>query len=267
MAARTKPAPTNDTYDAIDAYVEKQRRRLKVPGAMLAIVEGDQIVHRRGFGRARPRGEVPSAHTPFFIGSLTKSITATAVMQLVQAGKIELDGPVQRYIPWFCVADPKASARMTVRHLLNQTSGLPESCGNIPLSNFDNRPDATERQARALASVKVNWPSGTACEYCNMNYNLLGLVVEATSGQRYADYIREHILSPLGMAHTYASRAEARQNGLAMGHAYWFGVPFPAPNTRTPQCLQLVVQPPVHRFRDGRGGIARRRGVLADAVL
>ncbi len=67
----------------------------------------------------------PTPQTPFFIGSLTKSFTALAVMQLVEAGKIELDAPVQRYLPWFRVADLWASARMTVRHLLNQTSGLP----------------------------------------------------------------------------------------------------------------------------------------------
>ncbi len=82
-------------------------------------------MHLRGFGRARPGGEAPTPQTPFFIGSLTKSFTALAVMQLVEAGKVELDAPVQRYLPWFRVADPQASAQMTVRHLLNQTSGLP----------------------------------------------------------------------------------------------------------------------------------------------
>jgi CubicO group peptidase (beta-lactamase class C family) len=110
------------SYADIDAYVESQMRRLHIPGASLAIVEGDRIVYLRGFGRARPAGEIPTPQTPFFIGSLTKSITALAVMQLVEAGKIELDAPVQRYLPWFRVADPQASAQMTVRHLLNQTS-------------------------------------------------------------------------------------------------------------------------------------------------
>jgi CubicO group peptidase (beta-lactamase class C family) len=83
---------------------------------------------------------------PFFVGSLAKSFTALAVMQLVEAGKIELDAPVQRYLPWFRVADPQASAEMTVRHLLNQTSGLPESCGETALANFDDHPGATERR-------------------------------------------------------------------------------------------------------------------------
>ncbi len=124
---RQNRSPRATSYDAIDAYVEEQMRRLNIPGVSLAIVEGDQIVHLRGFGQARPGGEAPTPQTPFFIGSLTKSITALAVMQLVEAGKIELDAPVQRYLPWFRVADPEASAQMTVRHLLNQTSGLPHA--------------------------------------------------------------------------------------------------------------------------------------------
>ncbi|HEX9027794.1 MAG TPA: serine hydrolase domain-containing protein [Anaerolineales bacterium] len=222
------------SYEAIDAYVEEQMRRLNMPGVSLAIVEGDRIMHLRGFGRDRPNGEAPSPQTPFFIGSLTKSFTAVAVMQLVEAGKIELDAPVQRYLPWFRVADPQATAQMTVRHLLNQTSGLPTSAGEIPLADFDSSPGAAERQARALATLKLTRPVGTAFEYCNSNYVLLGLVIEAASGELYADYVQKHIFTPLGMRHTYTSQAAAKQNGLAMGHRYWFMNPVAAPNLPTP---------------------------------
>ncbi len=215
-------------YEAVDAYVERQMRRLNMPGAALAIVQGDRIVHQRGFGRARPGGEPPTPQTPFFIGSLTKSFTALAVMKLVEAGKVELDAPVQRYLPWFRVADPQASAQMTVRHLLNQTSGLPESAGEIAPSALDDLPDGTERQARTLASVKLSHPVGAVCQYCNANYDLLGLVVEAASGESYADYLQEQIFTPLEMNHTYVSRDVARQNGLAMGHRYWFAHPIAA---------------------------------------
>ncbi len=228
------PVRDHATYDSIEAYIERGMRRLNLPGLALAIVEGDQTVHRRGFGRARPGGEAPTPQTPFFIGSLTKSITALAVMQLVEAGKIELDAPVQRYLPWFRVADPRASAEMTVRHLLNQTSGLPESSGEACLTDFDDRPGATERQARALAPLELSHPVGSTCEYANMNYNLLGLVIEAAGGESYADYIQKRIFTPLEMNHTYTSRAMARKNGLAMGHQYWFGIPFAAPNLPIP---------------------------------
>ncbi len=102
-----KPVSNSVSYDAIDAYIQEKMHRLNIPGVSLAIVEGDQIVHVRGFGQARPGGETPTPQTPFFIGSLTKSFTALAIMQLVEAGKIELDAPVQRYLPWFRVADPQ----------------------------------------------------------------------------------------------------------------------------------------------------------------
>ncbi|HEX6383428.1 MAG TPA: serine hydrolase domain-containing protein [Anaerolineae bacterium] len=224
-----KPASKSTCYDAIDAYVEREMHRLKMPGVSLAIVEGD-IVHLRGFGRARPGGEAPTPQTPFFIGSLTKSFTAMAVMQLVEAGKIDLDAPVQRYLPWFRVADPQASAQMTVRHLLNQTSGLPTLSGEIQLADFDISPAATERQARALSTLVPTRPVGSAFEYSNANYNLLGLIIEAASGELYADYVQEHIFNPLDMSHTYTSPAMAKQNGLAAGHQYWFAMPFAAPN-------------------------------------
>lgn len=228
--SQTASAP----YAAIDAYVEEQMRRLNIPGVSLAIVEGDRIAHLRGFGRARPDGAAPAAQTPFMIASLTKSFTALAVMQLVEAGKIDLDAPVQRYLPWFRVADPQASTRITVRHLLNQTSGLPESAGELPLTDFDDRPDAAERQARALSTVVLSHQAGSACEYSNANYNLLGLIIDAASGQSYADYLQEHVFAPLAMSHTYTSEAVAKQHGLAAGHQYWFAIPRAAPDVPVP---------------------------------
>ena len=230
-----KSISNNDSYDAIDAYIEEQMRRLNIPGASLVIVEGDQIVHMRGFGRAHPDGEAPTPQTPFFIGSLTKSFTALAVMQLVEAGKIELDAPVQRYLPWFRVADPQASAQVTVRHLLNQTSGLPMLLGTTNLADVDNRPDAAERQVRALSTLKITRPVGSKFEYSNLNYNVLGLIIEVVSGECYEDYVQRHIFDPLDMRHSYTSKAEAQQDGLALGHRFWFGVPIAARNLPVPR--------------------------------
>ena len=229
------PIANSASYDAIDAYIQGHMDRLHIPGVSLAIVEGDEIVYLRGFGLARPDGEAPSPETPFFIGSLTKSFTALAVMQLVEAGKIDLDAPVQRYLPWFRVADPQASAQITVRHLLNQTSGLSESSGRIPLSDFDKSPGATERQARALSTLILNRLVGSAFEYSNSNYNLLGLIIEAVSGELYADYIQHHIFTPLDMRHSYTSQELAKQHNLAIGHQYWFAVPFAVPGLPIPR--------------------------------
>jgi CubicO group peptidase (beta-lactamase class C family) len=225
----------NDDFEEIDAHIERQRERLNIPGATLAIVEGDEITHLRGFGRARPGGEAPAPHTPFLIGSTTKSFTALAVMQLVEDGEVELDAPVQRYLPWFRVADPQASAQITVRHLLNQTSGLPQLCGLRPLTDFDDSPGATERQARALSTLVLARPVGSAWEYCNMNYNLLGLIIEAASGESYEVCVQNHIFTPLQMTHTYTSPAEAKHNGMAVGHRYWFAIPFAVPKMPIPR--------------------------------
>lgn len=229
-----RPVTNNSPFDKIDDYVKVQMLRLKIPGISLAIVEGDRIVHLRGFGHARPGSEAPTPQTPFYIGSLTKSITALAVMQLVEAGRIGLDTPVQNYLPWFRVADPKASAQLTVRHLLNQTSGLSMVAGSIALAAIDDRPDAAERQLRALSTLKLKYPVGSKWEYSNLNYNILGLIIEVASGESYIDYIQGHIFIPLGMGHSYTSNVDAKKNGLAMGHRHWFGHPFPAPNLPIP---------------------------------
>jgi CubicO group peptidase (beta-lactamase class C family) len=221
-------------FEEIDAHIERQMERLNIPGAALAIVEGDEIAHLRGFGRARPGGEEPTPQTPFVIGSLTKSFTALAVMQLVEAGKVQLDAPVRRYLPWFRVADPLASPRITVRHLLNQTSGLPQLSGLRPMTDFDDSPGATERQARALSTLKLARPVGSAWEYCNMNYNLQGLIIEAASGESYEAYVQNRIFSTLQMTHTYTSQAEAKRNGVAVGHRYWFSIPFAVPKMPIP---------------------------------
>jgi CubicO group peptidase (beta-lactamase class C family) len=117
---------------------------------------------------------------------------------------------------------------------LNQTSGLPLLPAWQYLTDFDDRPDATERQSRALSRIKLSHPPGSAFEYSNLNYNLLGLVIEATGGESYANYVQNHIFDPLGMSHSYTSKAAAKQHGLAAGHQFWFGVPIAAPDLPVP---------------------------------
>ena len=154
-AAPVAPAPD---MAAIDRYVEEQLRTLRIPGASLGIVHDGRIVHLRGFGRADRSGRPMTAETPSLIGSLTKSFTAVAIMQLVEAGKVELDAPVQRYLPWFRVADAAASARITVRHLLTHSSGLPGGDETPIISREDTSAGAIERQVRALATVELAHP-------------------------------------------------------------------------------------------------------------
>jgi len=118
-ASPTHQAETD--FAAIDAYVTEQMNHLGIPGMALGVVQDGQITHLHGFRMADSSGRAVTPQTPFYIGSVTKSFTALAVLQLVEAGKINLDAPVQKYLPWFELADKDASAKITVRNLLNQT--------------------------------------------------------------------------------------------------------------------------------------------------
>jgi CubicO group peptidase (beta-lactamase class C family) len=225
LTAAAASAPGADTPDlaAIDRYVEAQRRAMRLPGLALGIVHGDGVVHVRGFGNANSSGRPVTPQTPFILASTTKSFTALAIMQLVEAGKVDLDARVQRYLPWFHLADPAASVGITVRHLLNQTSGLVDPADF--LTKGDDSDAALEHAVRALSTVAPIHPPGQGFRYANMNYVTLGLIVQTVAGQSYEDYLRQHVLAPLGMTNSYTSPLEARRHGLATGHRYWFGHP------------------------------------------
>ena len=220
-------ASRNKTDDkAIDEYITSRMRSERIPGLALAIVKGDQIVYLKGYGQADPSGRPVTPQTPFIIGSITKSFTALAVMRLVDAGKVDLDAPVQRYIPWFRVADPKASAQITVRMLINQTSGLPQT-PTLVTWTWPDDPNAIERHVRLLANAKLDFPPGQTFAYSNANYVTLGMIVQAMSGQSYEDYVRQHIFAPLDMQNSFVSQDEAIQHGMGSGYRWWFGFPVP----------------------------------------
>ncbi|HEY6075110.1 MAG TPA: serine hydrolase domain-containing protein, partial [Anaerolineales bacterium] len=210
-------------FAAIDAYVVAQMKDLRLPGLALGIVHGDRIVHLKGFGIADPSRRPVTPQTPFIIGSTSKSFTALAIMQLVEEGRIGLDTPVQHYLPWFRVADPDGSARITVRQLLHQTSGLSTKSGRDQASTPSD--DALEQRGRSFRNVPLAQPVGKTYQYSGANYATLGMIVQAVSGQSYEAYVKQHIFTPLEMRRSYASQLEAQQNGMAMGYRFWFGMP------------------------------------------
>src|SRR6266498_5597209 len=212
-------------FAAIERFVRKEMAAQRIPGLALGIVKGDRIAYLRGFGKADESGRAVTPQTPFILGSVSKSFTALAIMQLVEAGKIELDAPVQRYLPWFRVADEEASARITVRNLLNQTSGLSTKTGRSFQGNGDTSDSALEKAVRKLRTVQLTKPVGATHQYSTINYSVLGLIVQTVSRQSYERYIQKHIFGPLKMRHSFTSEAEAEPQGLATGHHYWFGRP------------------------------------------
>jgi CubicO group peptidase (beta-lactamase class C family) len=228
-AVRAEPAAPD--FGAVDAYVETFMQANRVPGLALAIVQDNQIVHARGFGKASPAGEPVTAQTPFVIGSTSKAFTALAVLQLVDAGQLDLDAPVHSYLPWFQVGPDGASAAITVRQLLNHTSGIPEMAGEASLSVNNADTDALERQVRSLSRWSLAFAPGTAFQYANANYQTAGLIVQTVAGEPFETYVQQHVFDPLDMTHSYTSQAEAQTHGLASGYHYWFGIPLPAGNT------------------------------------
>ncbi|MGE3355016.1 MAG: serine hydrolase domain-containing protein [Acidimicrobiia bacterium] len=217
------PANRGDRFDPIDAYIADQASDSRIPGVSIAIVEDGAVVHAGGFGNDG-HGNPISADTPFWIGSNTKSITALAVMQLAEAGSVDLDSPVRHYLPGFSVANDDASARITLRHLLNQTSGIARSDGLRAVIDADPD-DSIADVVAGMADLELNRPVGERFEYANLNSVVLGAVVEAVTGQRWQDYVQANIFDPLAMTNTYTDQAAADAAGLTAVHRYVFGFP------------------------------------------
>lgn len=210
-------AQSNGSIPTVDAFVHERMDSLNIPGAALAIVREGEIVHLAGYGVANEAGDPVTPQTPFLLASLSKPITAVAVMQLIEAGQIELDAPIQRYLPWLLPDTP-----ITVRHLLHQTSGLDETRGYRRNLEPD-APDALVASIRGLADTELNNPPGTTFEYSNSNYDVLGLLIETITGQPYPDYIQANIFSPLEMNNSFAALDTARAAGMSAAFYPFFG--------------------------------------------
>lgn len=224
--------------DQIDAYIEDRMRTANIPGLALGVVRSGEVIFLKGYGVAGADGRAVTPQTPFIIGSLSKSLTALAVMQLVEAGQIDLDAPVTRYLPWFRTADPAASAQITVRHLLHQDSGLPVYAGRRGMADVDQADTALENGVRELATIGLSRPAGQGFEYANENYTTLGLIVQAVSGEPYEEFIRTQIFAPLQMRHSAATLSDPAAQDLATGYRYWLRWPIafeaPYPRRQTP---------------------------------
>ena len=219
--------------DAVDAYIRAGMDAAHIPGLALGVVHGDHVAYLRGYGVAGPDGRPVTTETPFILGSTSKSFTALAVMQLVEAGKIDLDAPVTKYLPWFRTLNAAGSTQISVRHLLHHTSGLQTYEGRRGLSDGDQSSTALENGIRALSSAALRQPAGQRFEYANENYNALGLIVQAVSGTSYEDYVRSSIFAPLQMRHSAAALSDSAAANIASGYRYrllWpvaFDAPYP----------------------------------------
>ncbi|MBT2535356.1 serine hydrolase [Arthrobacter sp. ISL-69] len=236
-APATAPAVPDQAYETVDAFLREQIDVLGIPGAALAVVRNGVQVHSAAFGRADDSGRAMTAQTPVLLASTSKSLTALAVMQQVEAGRLQLDEPVRTYLPWFTLKDNR-SASITVRHLLHQSSGM--ASGDTAFEASDAQgPEAIEEGVRALSGSPLAGEPGEAFRYASANFNVLGLLVQTVSGQPFGDYMEQHVFGPLGMAHSHPTRAAAREDNMASGYSLWFGAfwrptDVPAPSTGMP---------------------------------
>jgi CubicO group peptidase (beta-lactamase class C family) len=226
--------PAAPDLDKIDHFIERALADHGMPGAALVIVHNGEIVHMRGFGVADNQGRAVTPQMPFRIGSSSKSFTALAIMQLAEQGKLDLQAPVQHYLPWFRLADADASANITIAHLLYQTSGIPSEANTAYLADTQS---SLVQYGLALQTVALDRPVGSSYAYSNANFNLLGLVIEAVSGQPYADYLQQHIFTPLHMSHSFATPQSQGQGELSGGFQWFFGLPVATPDRFSPSNL------------------------------
>ena len=161
------------------------------------IAQGDEIVYENGFGLADRSWEIPNApEARYRIGSVTKQFTAALILQLAEAGEIRLDAPISRYLPGY----PAAQSVVTVHHLLSHTSGVPEHTIRPEFQDIMRDPIAPEDFLEVFSGRPLDFEPGTAYNYSNSGYILLGVVIERVTGQPYAEALRQRVLEPLGLA-------------------------------------------------------------------
>jgi CubicO group peptidase (beta-lactamase class C family) len=183
----------DNVQSRIDSVVKAEMARQKIPGVAVAVVKGGEVMVAKGYGEANVEHHVAvTPETVFESGSVGKQFTATAVMLLVQDGRLALTDPITKFFP-----DAPASWKgITVRHLLTHTSGIPDYTTDA----MDYRRDYTEDEiARMAFKLTPEFPPGSRWNYSNTGYVLLGIIVHKVSGRFYGDLLRERVFTPLGM--------------------------------------------------------------------
>jgi CubicO group peptidase (beta-lactamase class C family) len=208
--------------DAVDQCVTQSMAEVGTPGASVAVAMDGALILERGYGVTRRNGGTPvEADTFFRIGSITKQLTAAAVLQQVELGTVGLDDPVTEYVQELELAGQWPADRITVRHLLTHSSAFPD----LPFDPVGPTGDgALAAWAAAQDEVMLHAPPGVFWNYSNPNFNLAGLVVERASAVPYRRYMEEQVFAPAGMTRTTFDPAAVVADGnYSYGHFTWPG--------------------------------------------
>jgi CubicO group peptidase (beta-lactamase class C family) len=210
------------TQAELEAYLNQLVASGSPPGLSVAIVKDGKLVYNRAFGLADgPRGVAATPETVYHWWSMTKIPTAIAILQLQEKGLLNLDDAVVKHLPWFDVVYPAAdSPVISIRNLLRHSSGLPDTMPAMIgwVHADDNGRNQTELVRKFLPQYKtLNFKPGEKAVYSNLNYMVLGAVIEAVTGQSYESYVTENILQPLGMSQTAFVYSPAMAEHEAVG--------------------------------------------------
>ncbi|MTI68736.1 MAG: beta-lactamase family protein [Firmicutes bacterium] len=203
--------------DRIESLIEHHIKDSNLPGVAAGVIKNGETIYLDTKG-VDGHGERLTKKSPMFIGSLSKSLTALAVMQLVEKDLISLNTPVKKYIPYFKVANKKLSESITVRDLLIQKSGLSRK-KSVPSSDYNN---TLKERVKALSTMEEVTENGKEFHYLNDNYNILGLLIEEVTKKTYASYMDEHVFTPLGMKNTTADISTIKEKKI-FGYTNIFG--------------------------------------------
>ena len=195
-------------YRILTDYLRRWLAAVPSAGLAISVTDRQRTLYTAGFGYAELASRRPVlADTTFQIGSIGKSMTALAVLQLAQAGRLDLDAPVSTHLPWFAM--PSRYGPITLRHLLSHTAGLPAGTDFTPAARYEGF---------ALRETEAAWEPGSRFHYSNTGYKLLGWLLEDTTGQDYGSVIRRRVLEPLGMAATEPVITHATRHRMATGY-------------------------------------------------
>lgn len=202
-----------------EIWVQEQMNYYHQPGVSVGLIHDQELIWAKGFGYRDVERRLPATPgTIYRIASITKTFTATAIMQLRDAGQLRLDDPVAKYLSWFTYRNRFPDAPVvTVRHLLTHTSGLPREA-DFPYWTDPGRFPTREEMIEALQTQESIFAPETHYKYSNLALAVAGEVVAAVSGEPYADYIQRQILDPLGMTSSYVRTVDIDRERLATGY-------------------------------------------------
>ena len=211
FCAGVAAAQTADIADSIDTFLKAELSRQRIPGMSVAVLRGDSVILARGYGFAKVEDRVQATDsTLFMVGSLTKPFTAAAIVLLSQQRQLGLDDPITRYLPEGKAVWPK----VTIRHLLTHTSGIPQD------TTLDWSRDYSESEMARSAAQPLQFEPGAQQSYSSTGYALLGVIIHRVTGAPWGDFVRDHMFRPLEMrtarVNTDAERLPSRAAGYQL---------------------------------------------------